>query len=407
MKGIVQELKDINEYEAGLRRVELSRNSDFNVDIDGRIRFCVDGKVYSAAQDRPIIHQLGSRLWNEIEAYSEVGRQWKAAVNRDKENLADRIADRLRDTASILLLDENARSVYGIISDSFTHIDPIKFRTRFMEAYRSIGSPVKYKRKMAKTPFGEVIETFSFKDRALDDNNEPVDFSVNVIYGRNNGYSSFRVSLGRMIVICENGLKQFEGISSRLKHTSDADIGAFVDEIRANVLRYSRHLQVVIDRAKSSGTSISQLYELFQRLHVAVVVKNRIKERLGSETSLHGRNEWALCQAFTYLATHFYNAGNDRHHERILETVGSDILDKGVQPVLDEEVGIIDTGRLKTFGNLLPRGLMESAPKCPARAVAPTEPAPTSDMPTPENDEIDQLFYSFRRKVSGRFDRSR
>jgi hypothetical protein len=72
-----------------------------------------------------------------------------------------------------------------------------------------------------------------------------------------------------------------------------------------------------------------------------------------------GRNEWALSQAFTHVGTHFYKAGNDKHHERIITEVGSSILDKSVEYVLNAEVREVISGELHTFGNLLPERLLQ------------------------------------------------
>jgi hypothetical protein len=356
MANIIQELQRINVFEKNLKRVRLTQNTNFNVNMDGKISFNIDGKSYGAKANRPLIHQLGSRIWPvKKDEYKSVYDKWENEYSSNKSNLANSIVNKLKESSSILLLDDSSNTLYGIISDHFSQIDPIEFRNRFLDEYRGTGMPLKTAAKFETTAFGELIEKYSFNESLLRKCNEPIEYNLQIIYGLNNGYSSFRVRLGRTVLICTNGLTAFDKLSSaRLKHTSDADVSKFVHEIKADTLKYSHRFQETIEKSKNRNIRPSQLDELFHRLHVATVVKNRIKERFEIEKAYYGDNEWALSQAFTHLSTHFYGVGNNKHHEKILIEIGSDILDNSVEHVLDSEAKQIKFGELTTYGNLLP-----------------------------------------------------
>jgi hypothetical protein len=357
MADIIRELQKINNFENRLRRVKLTQDTNFNVDVDGKISFNIDGKSYGAPQSRPLIHQLGSRMWQESDEYKSVYQRWNAEYSNNKLSLVNNIIEKLKESSSILLLDDRSKKLYGIISEHFTQIDPLDFRNKFLEEYGGMGLPLKNESKFERTPFGELIEKYSFDESSLKHSKEKIDYGLHIIYGLNNGYSSFRVRLGRTIVICTNGLKAFEGITAKLKHVRNADISAFVKDVKENILEYNNKFQETIESAKNRKVQPGQLNELFQRLHLATVVKNRIKDRFEDEKTDYGDNEWTLSQSFTHLSTHFYKAGSDRYHQRILTEVGSDILDGSVESVLDQKVKQNYFGELQTFGNLLPKVL--------------------------------------------------
>jgi hypothetical protein len=357
MTNIVAELQKINAFESQLTRIDLSEKNGLNVRLNGKVDFQIDNIAFHAPLNRPTIHQLGSRLWDEEKGdYGSIIEKWDQQYRSNKQVLAENIANRLKEKSSVLLVAEQTNRLYGIISDQFTHIDPLTFRDRFIEAYSSIGMPLKNQDNVSKTPFGELIENYSFNETSLREVNEPIQYTLKVIYGLNNGYSSFRVKLGRLILVCKNGLTEFEGIkSAKLKHTKDADVSLFANSVKDEVLAYNTRLQVNIKKAKDQRIISDQVNELFQRLHVATVVKNRIRERFDIEMENSGRNEWALSQAFTHVGTHFYKTGNDKHHERILTEVGSEVLDNNVEGLLKSEIKRIFFGALQTYGNLLPK----------------------------------------------------
>jgi len=357
MANIAAELKKINDFENQLTRVELTKENDFDIRLNGRVDFRIDNMKFYDPLNRPTIHQLGSRLWQveKKDEYGSIFEKWDQDYKGDKQALAEKIAKSLKEKSSVLLVDNKSNRLYGIVSDHFTHIDPLIFRDKFIESYKSIGMPLNNVKKTEKTPFGELIEKYSFNETSLKKVDEPINYTLKVIYGLNNGYSSFRVKIGRVILVCENGLTEFEGIkSAKLKHTKDADVSLFVDKVKKEVLEYNQNFQEIIQKAKERAINFENVSELFQRLHVATVVKNRIKARLSTEIVDNGKNEWALSQAFTHIATHFYRVGNDTHHEKILTEVGSNILDHSVGNVLSVEIKRLDFGELTTFGNILP-----------------------------------------------------
>lgn len=347
-------LKKINTFESKLKKVRLDAASDFQANLNGNLNFVLDGQSYGAKLNRAVIHQLSSRIWEEEQNdYDKLINNWNIEIKKDKLALENKIKESLKRKQSILLLDKGKMNLYGIISPNFTEIDPLEFRTEFLNNYHSLGKPDDQVKRISRTRFGEIVENFTFKQPEVKKLREPVKLDIGLIYGLNNGYSSFRIRITRTILVCENGLTTVESRKlAQLKHTKYANIPNFVRQVKQNMDTYSDHFQRVIDNAKNRPIYKNEFDELFQRLHVSEVVKGRVKERFEIEKNNSGNNEWALSQSFTNLATHFYKRG---HHEKILTEVGSDILDNSINHVLSMPIRLDYYGNNKTYKSMLPK----------------------------------------------------
>jgi len=354
MNKVVDALHRINKFESKLKKVRLDSASNVQVNLNGNLNFVVDGQSFRVRKSKAVIHQLSSRIWNGTQnGYDKLIDNWNNEIKNSKPGLENKISESLKKKNSILLLDESQKKLYGIISPSFNEIDPVKFRTEFINNYQSFGRPDDQTVKFTKTRFGEVIENFTFKQPEVKKGGEPVKYKIGLIYGLNNGYSSFRFQVTRTILVCKNGLTKVEKRNfAQLKHTKTASIPDFVEKVKEGMDNYSIDFQKIIDQAKNRSVNKIEFDELFHRLHVSEIVKRRVKERFEIERNNSGNNEWAVSQSFTNMATHFYKRGL---HEKILTEVGSDILDSSINNVLLLPTKLVSYGEQKAYENLLPK----------------------------------------------------
>jgi hypothetical protein len=289
--------------------------------------------------------------------YSEINSIWESKLKNNKTDLESQIIETIKNKNIVIVLDSYKKVIYGLYSPSFTKINSYEFRSEFIRCYQNYGIPL-IDKKYKKTAYGELIEKFTFNSN-LPQNNEAVKLEVHIIYGLNNGYSSFRFKIGRTILVCENGLTEIESRKlTQLKHTNNASIPLFIERIKNDLTKYNLDFQNKISVAKSRTISEVKLKEFYSRIHVGSIVKDRIKKRLETEIKLYGSNEWALSQSLTNLATHFYKKGADMHHEKILMETGSDIIDYSLETILDFTVKEEYYGEYKTYGNFLPKSYL-------------------------------------------------
>lgn len=361
MKEILPVLQKLTEYEGGLKKVRLVPSVSFDVVINDTLDLLIYGELYKVKLNPHIIHQLGNRIFQNLgNSLVSINKHWYERIKNHKVELANEIKTKLLQQNATLLLDVEKNTLYGIISDQFCEINQLKFRSEFIDTYKTYGLSEKAANNNL-TFFGEPREKFTFNANNFRKVGEPVTYGIGIIYGLNNGYSSFRIALDRTILVCKNGMTSVEKLHfAQLKHTKEYSIPAFIENIKNNIFEYDEFFQKVISGAKIRSINPNQVNELFARLHVTTVIKNRIKERFEIEKAATGENEWSLSQAFTYLATHFYKTYPDKHNGSILTEVGSNILDNSLEYVLDSSMKEYAYGEYKTYGNLMPRGFQNN-----------------------------------------------
>ena len=358
MEEIVTVLEKIVDVEKRLKKVQLSPSSSFSVEINDKLEIHIDGEVFSSKNGRQLVHQVDYRLIPDFDRlFKPTHDNTTTSGVVKKTEVANRIAEALKKNRSILLLDIGKKTIYGVVSDQFCEINQLEFRSKFIDAYKEIGLSEISENGVGQTSFGEPIEIFSFNALPKRRVGEPIKYGSEVIYGLNNGISPFRIAVSRTILVCANGLTRVQNLSfAKLTQTKDYDINGFINNIKNNIIEYDDYLQKLIDASKHRNLNPSFVNELFDRLHVATVVKNRIKEQLDIEKSKTGETEWSLSQAFTFLSSHFYNHSfYERHNQRVLEEVGSNIIDNSLEYLLDQDVKETSYFKQKTWGNLLPR----------------------------------------------------
>lgn len=335
MKTIEEELARINDYERNLRKIKLDNDTHLIAKVNDSLELNINDEEFTIPINRSVIHQIGSKIWTEYDNnFWEVRQKWNAEIQKDKYKFEGKIAESLIEKKSILLIDNMQDELYGIISPNFHYIDVVNFRKKFLEIYRDYGIPFDSS-ITSKTQFGEVIENFSFENKKRKIVGEPMKYDIGIIYGLNNGYSSFRFGIERTILVCKNGLTKVEKDKFiQLKHTKDYNIESFVKNMLGNVTEFEEEFQTKISEAKTRQLSKSASNEFIDKMFVPQIVKERVKLRVEDEKNIYGNNEWALSQAFTYLATHFYTGSFNKTNSQVLRDKGSQILDYSLEEAI-------------------------------------------------------------------------
>ncbi len=344
---VLEALKKINDYESKLSAIQLSNADNLSVSFSNKQMIInLGNQNYSNPYGRNLksilelnsIYTAGNNLENDIR-------------NEEHEEMSD-MALSLKKSNSILLVDKQENTFYGIISPTFTKIDPLYFREKLIESFQALR--IKPSIKTDFTPFKEVRECFEIHT-GIFEMEEPVQYDFSIIYGKNNGLSSYRVEFGRTILVCKNGMTKREVHKLQLKHTSNANIDTFFTSIQSSLQEFNSIFQSNINNAKASILNKDMSDEFFQRIHLSTAVKNRIKQRFQVEERLTGNTLWSLSQAMTNLATHFYEPSYDNYHTNVLRNIGSDIIDFGFDKVMSRDEKLVFFRDLRCYGKILPK----------------------------------------------------
>jgi hypothetical protein len=312
--------------------------------------------TYSKRLDLPVMHQILNRVGISKKSPKEIATYFKNRISIDKFDFEQQVASGLKSSDTILLLDEEKNLIYGIVSSNFEFMNQFEIRDEFINQYKIYGFPSADEYNVGFTKFNEPFEKFTFSSNTQARVGEEIGYSVFLIYGLNNGYSSYRVFLGREILVCSNGMTSIENAEfARLKHLKNPDIRTFINDIYETINRYDTRLQMQIERAKRAQIRQQEFEELFQRLHVSQAVKNRVLVQFQEEKLKTNNSEWSLSQSFTNVGTHFYGKSKDRHHEKMLISVGSEIIDSSLGEFLNSSSKKEKYGDFYTYGSLLPK----------------------------------------------------
>jgi hypothetical protein len=322
--------------------------------LDGSVRVALanDGKtarfqqaqqVLVAKVERPLIHQLGSRLW-DTQDYGQIQKNWHS-MPADQLERALALVFKNHDLVARYFADVNGvNRVYGLVTPHFVDINPLNFREQFIEQVRQSTSLAVRSNGLVSLRSGDVMEWFDFHSTGFQ-----TEYKYGLYYARNSGYDAYKVFWGREIIICTNQLKSWDGTVLRWKHTREMALEKFIDDTIQEGLGNQQWLEQRINAARSGQLAQSQFEELMARLSLATASKERIQNRLDIEAHDVGRNEWALSQALTWLGSH------DRHiaiwSKQHLTTLGTEVLEKGLPQVLTTEARIKTDGM---YGILLP-----------------------------------------------------
>ncbi|EED31258.1 hypothetical protein NOR53_2468 [gamma proteobacterium NOR5-3] len=252
--------------------------------------------TFVGALDNKLIHQLGSRIWKDSDLKTTC-RLWAGCEESELESL---LQVGLANSGVVLryIQARGTNTLYGITSRRFVEVDQGLFREQLVKSLRRLG--ILPRSKVFKTPFGEVVEEFSTPGQG-----GQVGLRCRAVYGLNNGYSSYRIIWGRVVLICSNGLTAFESVGrDRWIHNSDVDVDVFVEESVTEAYSRLAVTEKQIADARSRAINYSLLDQFMTRLALANASKERVRKRLIHEFSDTGHNEWSVSQALTYAGEH-------------------------------------------------------------------------------------------------------
>jgi hypothetical protein len=339
------------QFEQGVVHLPFDSPVQVKLANDGQtVEFHHGQQVLMAKVERPLIHQLGSRLWN-TQSYEKIADEWRSMdVGHREQALAS--VFRNHDLVARYFVDVNGvNRVYGFVSPNFVDVNPLSFREQFIEQMRQTTSLAVRSDGLVRLKNGDVMEWFDFHSTGFQ-----AEYRYGLHYARNSGYDAYKVYWGREIIICTNGLKTWEGSVSRWKHTRELAVGKFIEETIQEGIGNQQWLEQRINTARATQLAKDEFDELMARLSLASATKERVRSRVDIDAQDVGRSEWALSQALTWIGSH------DRHiatwGKQQMTTLGTEVLEKTLPQVLTAKTNTKADGM---YGILLPNRRLQLA----------------------------------------------
>jgi len=346
-------VKDLVSFEKTIKQVNVESPLIIQFSKDGKsVQFVYKDLILNSHVNRPLIHQLGSRAWGKNLEFKIINEIWNEKQS-NQEMLEQELSTVFRehDLSIRYFTDAKGKNIiYGIVTPRFIDVDQLEFRNKFMEQTRQITTLTPESKGIEIGKFGEVIEYFKFDNPGFQ-----TEFQYGLVYARNNGYEAYKVNWGRLIIICTNGLKRWEGSKFSWKHTKEVDLGKFINKTVDDGIANQRKLEEKITESRETPLNQNTIKALMNRMSLARASKERVMARIGFESNEVGYNEWALSQSLTWLGTH--EKSIQRRTKQQLTGLGTDILDHSLDHVLEEESSIYYDG---SYGLVLPKGYRNS-----------------------------------------------
>jgi hypothetical protein len=294
---VEQSLNELAAFESSVHIIPVGKSVTVQfTSLSNSFTLSTNGFEFVARIDSKLIHQFGSRIWTGL-SLARTEALWKKHLHTD---LASLLSKSLSNSDTLIRYFERGctRHIYGITSSGFVQMDQRIFRYTLSAELKKHG--ISSCNTTLLTPFGEVVENFSVPDE-----NTQIGLKFKVIYGLNNGYSSYRLHWGRVVLICSNGLTAFRKLGrDRLLHKKGVDIRDFVSDSVAGAYHHLSVVEKQITEARNRTINYTALDQLLTRLVFAQATKDRISARLDHEFNDTGRNEWSLSQSLTFLGQH-------------------------------------------------------------------------------------------------------
>ena len=254
------------------------------------------GQDYMGNLDAKLIHQLGSHIWRGLDRSATI-KQW---LDFSQVDLVQGLENALSHSGYVLRSTEtgNGRQIYGLTSSNFVDMNQRHFRDALVQSLQRLG--IIPREMVYHTPFGEVVEEF-----AVPGSDQQVGLTCKAVYGLNNGYSSYRLNWGRVVLICQNGLTAFRNTGrDRWIHTNNVRISDFAEAAAAAAYSHLSDVEKQIAAARARAINYTILDQFMTRLALASATKSRVAGRLEHEFNDTGANEWSVSQALTFLGEH-------------------------------------------------------------------------------------------------------
>ncbi|QEP41876.1 hypothetical protein D5085_01155 [Ectothiorhodospiraceae bacterium BW-2] len=347
-------LNELVRFEQNIQSHRLTAAVRVTIDKKGKeLQLWHDGTVFRGKIDRPLIHQLGGRAWGQS-AYTTIEQRWNNLFQQDPRQLEQELSALFAQHELLIRYYRDSRGanqIYGVVTDKFVEVNQLAFRQQFLEQIRDNTALVPQSYGMKRNRSGDVIESFKFDMQGFQ-----TEYRYGLIYAKNSGYDAYKVSWGRMVLICTNGLKAWRGTNFRWKHTREIDLTDFIQTTVNDGIGNQKWLEDRIGAARGHALNSGSMTELMGRLSLAKASIERVNSRLRVEANDVGYNEWALSQALTWLGNHERYISN--WGKRQLIGLGTDILENSLDQVLSEESRRYVDG---SYGLLLPQDFRRAA----------------------------------------------
>ena len=246
--------------------------------------------------DVKLAHQLGSKVWKNCDK-NEIFRRWR---NHPTQILAILLQATLSFSGYRLRAypSNGEMKIYGLTTDQFLPVDQKYFRSELVSKLGEFG--IQPNGQVSHTKFGEITESFS-----VPGSDHQVGLRCSVIYGLNNGYSSYRLNWGRYVLICSNGLTDFKQVGKgRWIHTRETSVSDFVAQSVTSATTHLSEVEKQITEARNRSLDFAVMDQFMSRLTIANATRERLVGRLRTEFRDTGENEWSVSQALTNLGEH-------------------------------------------------------------------------------------------------------
>ena len=335
-------------FENGLQHIDVERPVNVQLTKDGRgIKITYDGVEIYGAVDRPLKHQLGSRIWMNKSEYSEIEDLWQDRFSADPCGLEDELVSAFRknDLSIRYFTDSRGQNnVYGIVTPHFFDVNQLEFRQNFLDATINQTTVKPESCGFERSKYGKVTEFFE-----IDAPGFQTKYRYGLVYAKNNGYDAYRVNWKREVVVCTNGLTKWEDSNYRWKHTKEIHLDSFITNTVKEGLENQQFIEDRINASKERPLQKNKLKELLARISLAQASKMRIQDRLAVEANDVGNNEWALSQTLTWLGTHEKYIPTSTKPKLI--HLGTNVIEKSLTSVLNAKSYI---GRDGYYNFILP-----------------------------------------------------
>lgn len=284
-----------------------------------------DDAVVVAPIARPIIHQIGSRLWGGTAPYHTIATQWARHIQQP-ELFSQRIARALTrfDLRLRALPTPAGLQCYGLVSDQFRTINQLELRAAFLAAIHARDDVAAQPHASETGRYGEVIEYFNFHSPHAHD----FLLRYGLAYARNTGYQATHVRYGRVVVVCSNGLTVWFATQAELVHLADADLQTFISATVAAGHTHLIDLQSHLAERQATLANPTSRRALLTALPLAPNLRERLAQQIQVETARTGTTEWTVAQAFTAVATHERRLRPGM--ASLLTRVGTMVLEQGL-----------------------------------------------------------------------------
>ena len=322
---------------------------------DKMIQFDYKGERIFGKLDRPLMHQLGTRLWKGENDFEVIEDKWNSLLANSKSRLEADVANLFTNhdlQFRVYSGKTGQKFLYGIVSPQFVDVNQFEFRDAYNEEFAQITNKKSKSFGITNDRYGNIVETLDLETFGFQTQYKNV-----LVYAKNNGYDAYKVNWERYVLVCSNGLRVWRESKFRWKHTNEINLKEFISNTIAEGSDDQLHLEKCIERAKEVDLNQDLYSEMMNRLSLAHSSKMRIDERLKNECEEVGNNEWALSQAFTWLGTHDQYLPFSMKPK--LGDFGTDILEKSLETVLQEKpkltwdgyYGLLGSKDLKSIPN--------------------------------------------------------